>query len=305
MKKRFAAMIALVLAFSMAGCSGGATANTDEAEITATEAEPETETETETEAEPEEIKKTDYVEVEGIYVDDSYISEENDSFKMVYVFYNAFTNDKNISISSFSDLTVNDINSYDSTTVGNGEIMGSYYYSNYIEDLYIGDSMKVLSTYLVPEAELESGRTLSFDFSGIPDTGKLKMRTDDIIYCDSPVAIAELADAEGYADYQHKLEPADEETAAKVKAAVNGRYTMLPTYNLKVSFSDPDRFEVSFAGITNGGTYVVTNGYLACTYDGEVDLSGNQINDEKSTIYIPWTEEADGSISYNVHVLTE
>lgn len=297
MKKKFAVAMAAVLALSVAGCSGGGTAGTEEAEVTTAE-----ETEPETEAEPEEVKKTDYMEVEGIYVDDSYVSAENENLKLVYVFYNVFTDNENLKVSSDgAKLTINDTNTYDcSQGTGNCEAMGSYYYSKYVEDVYVGDSLKIVSTFVVPKGDLEGGRTLNIAPYGISDSDKIKMSTDDIVFCNSAEEIAQLADPEGYNDYKNKLQPADEETVAKVNEILNGasfEMTVAENSKIEFAFTAPDRFEVLLGGYSiNSGTYVVTNGYISCTYDGTVDLEGNKVSDDGGEpINFPWNWAEDGS----------
>lgn len=247
-------------------------------------------------------KQTDYAKIEGIYVDNSYTSKDDGNKKLVYVFFDAFTNAENLQVSSkASTLTVNDTNSYESSKLmGKAIPMESYYYSSYIKDVYVGESQKVVLTFIIPAAELEAGRTITMDLYGIPDTDKIKLSTDEIVACNSEDEIAQQADPEGYASYQTKIQPADAETTEKVKQAING-YTFSFSYsvgnstiNQGMAFEAPDKFEMQLGGTrVNGGTYVVENGFLACTYDGQVDVNGNKVSDEKKTVLVPWSWGAD------------
>ncbi len=298
MKKFFAVAAAMVISLSMAGC-GENTTVTEESSVATTAAE---ETEPETEADPESVTKTDYVEIEGIYVDSSYVSSENENLKLVYVFYNTFTDNENLKVcSDAAKLTVNDVNTYDSQQgIGKCEGMGSYYYSKYLKDVYVGDSLKIVSTFLVPEGDLEGGRTLNVAPYGIPDADKVEMSTDDIVFCESSDEVASIADPEGYADQQEKLQPADEETTAKVRDTLNGNIFEMTVNNVAIEyvFSAPDNFEVQIAGTrVNGGKYVVTKGYVSCIYDGRVDINLNKVSDDSGEpVNFPWNWAEDGSV---------
>ena len=236
-----------------------------------------------------EVKQTDYVKIEGIYVDNSHFAINN--MKLVYVFADMFTNAENIQVSSVgSELTINDANSYPSNKL-NGKaqsMIDSYYYNSTNTPIYIGNSKKVLSTFLVPAAELEAGRSITMNLYGIPDTDKIKMSTNDIVFCDSEDEIAQKADPEGYA----KIQPADAETVEKVKQAINGKGFDMEVNGTLLSryvFKSPDKFESQGASgmRLNGGTYTVEAGYIACKFDAMLDVSGNKVG-EGTTFRIPW-----------------
>ncbi len=230
----------------------------------------------------ENVTQTDYVKINGIYVDNSYSDSDNPDMKMVYLFYDVFTNSENLRISSKnSKITINGINSYSSLHYpGICKLMESYYYSDYIKDVYVGNTLKVVSTFNIPSSELESGRDLAITPYGIPDADKLKMTTDNIFYCNSPDEIAQTIDPDGYASYQQKYTEADEATTNSVRACLNGYYLSFyvnSTY-YELEFYDPNIFELRTSiGTTTGGTYVVRNGFISVT------------NDIGNTTDIPWS----------------
>ena len=222
-----------------------------------------------------------YLRINGIYVDNSFVDSENSSIKMVYVFYDAFTNDINYSISSkYSELTFDGTNTYSSEKYpGKCIYMENYYYSDYIEDVLIGNSLKTVSTFKIPEAELAHGKTMTFLPYGVPNEGKLELKTDDIIFANSPEEIALAIDPDGYASYQTKLEDADESTAELVKSMINGYEWSFYVNNIAytIEFMEPNQFEVRTMLGANGGSYSVKNGYVSCTYDSN-----------GTTVNIPW-----------------
>ncbi len=291
MRKIVAILLSTTIALSICACGGGAstaetTAATTEATIEETTTEEETtvveettteaETEPETEPEPEIVKDTDYVSLEGIYVDSSYVDDKNDKLKRVYVFYTAHTDAENLKISSKSSkMVINGVNEYTSERFSNSwSWFLNYYYSGYIKDVYVGDQVKTLSTFKIPEGELAEGRDIALSLYGIPDSDKLKVSTDDIIFCDSEEAISELVDPEGYETAKHNYEDADDETTAKVKAAINGYQWDFITNSTsyQIEFFDPNEFELRALSIANGGTYEVKNGFVICTYENGLQV---------------------------------
>lgn len=228
------------------------------------------------------VTQTDYVTVNGVYVDDEWRDSDNDSLRMVYVFYTVESPSENLRISSNGlKLNVDGANDYHSTKVTRaGAPFGSYYYDAVIKDVYVGDKLQVLSTFEVPEAELEEGKTLTLESSDIPTIDEIKIPTNDIVSCSSATEIAEKVDPEGYAAEQQKLQPAPEDVTNRVKAAMNGGswsfWTNGVTYSIR--FSAPNDFAVTTMGYTRTGTYEVTNGYVILTYP-----------DTGIKVYVPWS----------------
>ena len=231
------------------------------------------------------VTQTDYVKVEGIYADNSWDSDI--PMKLVYVFADMFTNDENLEVSSEgSELTINGVNSYSADVYLNrAKTADNYYYDNLSTPLYLGDSKKVLLTFLIPATELEANRTITMNLYGIPDTDKIKMNTNDIIFCDSEDEIVQKADPEGYA----RVQLADAETTEKVKQALNGnRFVAREVGGRAVeiyAFKSPDKFESIMEDGTAlfTGNYTIENGYIVCKIEEHFVRSG-----VGRTARIPW-----------------
>lgn len=220
----------------------------------------------------ESVTSTDYMTIDGIYVDESYVDDDSESIRMVYLFYTLTTPDENLKVDSKSaKLTVNETNTYESQHyAGVCAYMSSYYYSDYLTDVYVGDTVKVVETFKIPVGDLEAGKTLSISKSQVPDTDKISLKTDDIQFCESPEAIAQLVDPTGYESETYNRTPADAETVATVQAYLNGYYwdVYVNSTSYELEFYEPNAFEMRVAslGVSNSGTYEVLNGYVVCTY---------------------------------------
>ena len=258
---------------------------------------------TQEETKPEEVAKTDNMEVAGLYVNDSYTSNKSDQLKLVYLFYTVRATDKNLqAYSKSTDMKIGE-NTYTSEHhPGARSYASSFYYSDFIEDVYIGNEFKVLETFEVPMGDLEAGKEITLHNSRTPGIDDLRLSTDSIKHLDSAEAIAQDADPEGYASELQKHEAADAETTAKVQDAVNGYYwkyapalgTTITMY--KTEFFAPNSFETTVSGITAGGTYEVENGYVKLINDGNGYV-----------VEVPYSWNDDGSINldlataYGVH----
>ena len=242
------------------------------------------------------VLESDYISIDGIYVDDSYSDSDNPGTKLVYLFFTATTPDTNYSISSNSiSISVEDTNRYTPTVINDSaaKFAASYYYDSALENIYIGDSMKVVATFKVPEGEFASGRT--FTLSGSNGCEDLKFRSDDIVHMSSGNAIAWDIDPEGYTWEMNRRASADDATTQQAQSLLNGYYwtywTTYPVYTTyRIEFSSPNNFSMSTSllGGSNGGTYEVTNAYIACTY------SSNGV-----TLWIPY-EFKNGDISIDL-----
>lgn len=273
MKKIIALLLALAMCLSLCACGS---ADQKQSTSIATEAVMETlpvPTETTIPA-PVFITETAHCILDGIYVDNSFVDENNPSMKMVYVCFTAYTNDKNLDLSSkVCQLTFESGNTYSSETFSkaSGKYLSSYYYDNSITHIYIGESKKVLTTFMVPEGEFKVSSTMTITPYGLPDGEKLFVSVEDVNFFDSVDALAQTADADGYAAELLKHEPADGDTVAKVKAAINGYKWnfFVNSTSYEIEFYSPNKFElrVNAFGVANGGTYEVLNGYVVCTYD--------------------------------------
>ena len=237
------------------------------------------------------VKETNYMTIDGVYVDDSYSTSDNENMRFLYIFYTAHTNDKNMKIDSKSMyVTINDTNTYKAAR-SKKEIryMRNYYNGAYLKEVYVGDEIKFVETFEIPKGELEPGRSITITKDQIPDSDKIKFTTDDIVHCESPEEVGELADPEGYEEEMWALEDADSETEAAVKNEINGYQWDVNTNSMtyQIEFWDPNNYELRTSFNTSGGTYEVKNGYIICT------------NDIGGTIEIPFTYE-DGEVDVDV-----
>lgn len=227
-----------------------------------------------TEPVPTAVTQTVHCTLERICVDNSYTDKDNSSRKMVYVFYTVFTQDQNLTVScKYSDLTFDSGNSYSSETYAKsrGRDMPSYYYSDYIENVYVGQPLKAVSTFLVPAGEFGTGELFSVTPYGLPSGESLSFFSADVEYFDSPEELVASVDPEGYEEMLQKRQPADAQTENRVKGYLNGYYWSFYVNSLsyEIEFYTPNRFEtrVRAYNISNGGTYTVQNGFIVCTYD--------------------------------------
>ena len=270
MKKLITLLLAAALVLSLAACGGGNdTPSTDTNTPSGGEDTPDT---------PEFVTSTDYMTIDGICVDNSYV-DDGSPLKLVYLFYTLSSNDENLQIDSVNtELTINDGNTYVaehlSSTASVSKYMPNYLYSGYIEDVYMGTSINVMATFKIPEADLAAGRTITISDTQIPDVDKILLSTDDIKTFDSAEEIAEFIDPDGYAEVLLLREEADADTTAKVKNLINGCYWSFYVNNTgyEIEFWAENNFEVrTNLGTSNSGTYSVRNGYIFCTYPGMED----------------------------------
>lgn len=266
-----------LLSLSLVGCGGSDTANNTK---------------------DNKITETDHIELKGVYVDSSYVDKNSDSLRMVYVFYSAKATDKNVKYcSKLSKLTVNDTNTYESETM-NGVIQPAkkyfenQYYSNYLKEVYVGESLDVLCTFKVPQGDLESGRDIVIKAYGVDDSELIKIKTDDIVYCDSIQDISKVADPASYDKAIYNDTLADEATTKSIRNMLNGYYFTfyVNSSSYKLEFYSPNKFDIKVGGLSNSGIYLVKNGYIGISYD----------NGETCAVDIPYEIENGDIVLYCV-----
>ena len=217
------------------------------------------------------MTETDYMTVDGLYVDNSYSTSDNENMRFLYIVYTAHTNAENLKIDCKSmTVTVNDTNSYNAVrSKRQVRYMRNYYNAAYLKEVNMGDSVKFVETFEIPKAELEAGRSIRIAKSQIPDSEKIRLSTDQIVFCDSPEEIAQKVDPEGYEKETWALQDADGEVVAAVKNEINGYQWEVSANSITyvIEFWEPDNYEVRTSFSTSGGTYVVKNGYIVCTND--------------------------------------
>lgn len=271
MKKVVILMLTLALCLNLWACGSEKQEAETVAETTEKVTEPIVET---TEAAVTVSGESAHCKIDGIYVDNGFEDADHPNMKMVYVCYSVFTNDQNLSVSSkYSELTFESGNTYSSETYFKSccDWIPSYYSSDYLEDIYMGESLKVVSTFKVPMAEFDNGERIDVCPYGIPRDEELYYRADQVQFFDSADALAQAADPEGYARIQALHEPADAQTVNQVKNAMNGYYWSfyVNSTSYEIEFYAPNRFQVRVRalGVNNGGTYEVQKGFVVCTYD--------------------------------------
>lgn len=109
------------------------------------------------------VMKTDYMTIDGVYLDDSYVDEGNPNNRMLYAFFTFTTPDANYGISSKSaNLVVQGVNSYSAEIYrGTGQYASSYHYDGSITDVNVGSQTRVVMTFKVPEGEFAEGREIT------------------------------------------------------------------------------------------------------------------------------------------------
>lgn len=217
------------------------------------------------------VMKNDTINIDGIYVDKSYVDDEG-PLKMVYLFLTITAKDANVKADcKYTEMKIGD-NTYKSDFYKHAcEYAPSYYYSSFIEDVYIGETLKLVMTFKVPEAELTSGKDVTLTDDAMP-FDDIKFTTEEIVFCESVEEVCEKGDPEGYAEEIVKHEPADEATVKKVKKEINGYYWTFyvsagsSVQVQEIEFSSPNKFEMRTNFGSNGGTYEIKNGYIYVTY---------------------------------------
>lgn len=255
------------------------------------------------------VLSSEYIDVDGIYVDKS---KEEDGLDVLYVFYTVKAKDTNMDLSSSGmEVKINDKNKY-SATVSQDYIpkYTNYYYSSFIEYIYIGDTLKMCSTFKIPSGDLTDSKKVELINFDIPSIGNIKFTTDDIKFMDNYVKIAEDVDVKIYQTKQQEEErifaKVDTATESKVKGLLNGYYFSFPVSlgttisTHRLDFISPNKFTLKGAfGITNSGTYEVRQGVLILTYQTgiSIDVYYELKNGE---IYLNRLDETFGTnIDYN------
>ena len=282
MRKILTVLIATAMALSLCACSSTAKENADNSSASAS---------TSTNSASSVKLESTYVDIDGIYVDDSYKDKKSDALKLVYVFYTVHTSDKNIEAYSKDLKMAIGSNEYTSSHYGKAcQYMPNYYYSNYIKKVYVGEEFKVVDTFAVPEGDLTEGKEIVLSATRYPDLETITLSTSDIKHSSSQENIATDIDPEGFALALKAFDPADEETAAPVQSALNGDrwdfYVNKTSY--RIEFFEPNIFELQ-KPIRNAGTYEVFNGYVHLTYDSN-----------GATVDIPYGWKDDGDIDLKI-----
>ena len=218
MKKILATILAGVLCISICSCGKDESKENKDADEVKTVENVEDVEELPEEEEEKIVTSNKNVTINGIYVDDSFV-EDGTPLKFVYMVFTLTSTDANLSADSvYSEMIIDGTNSYESVVLP--DVMNfseKYYYSKYIENVYVGSSLDVLVTFKIPEGDLVPGKTVQISDNTIPGCEELLLSTDMFEHFESKEAVNMKLDEAGYVAFMAKYEPADEETTAKVK----------------------------------------------------------------------------------------
>ena len=215
--------------------------------------------------------ETENITVDGMYVDANY--KDKDGLKLLYVVFDIDAK-QNLEIDSkYMELTVDDTNEYESEVYSDAcKYIENLYYSAFIEDLYSGDTIKLVTTFKVTESDLEVGKTLKLSDYQIPEVEQLLLKTDDIVSVDGEEALAEIIDPDGLKKIKDMKKTADSTTTERVRSSLNGYYFSFyaSPASYRLEFFAPDKFTIDStiggSTVSNSGTYTVTNGYVSLYY---------------------------------------
>lgn len=215
---------------------------------------------------------TQTLNVDGVYVDTAF--ESSDGKMPVYVFLTVKATEEDISLYSKNvTLTFDDGSSYDSEFFSSlNAHQEKYYYSEYVEHLYGGETGYLALTVRVPMSRLDAAKSFTISAWQVPGIEKLRIGTKDVVRLEGDEAICSQADPEGYAHNMTLREPAGEERAKAVEENLTGRYWIVSLKDgastCRVSFGEDRTFGMTLWDVTNSGTYDIREGYLYCSYDG-------------------------------------
>lgn len=259
------------------------------------------------EAETQTVLKSDYMSIEGIAVDDSYSDPDGKPLNLVFLFYKLSSPDVNLTIDSCgTKLTINGTNTYSSEFLPIAKeatkLMPNYVYTSYLTDVYVGETVSVAATFLIPRGDLTEGKIIQLADDQIPDSEKIRLNTDLIVHFASPKKIAYQFDEAGYEaesylrDYSQsffgavvdgvyeEISPAecltalcaisDGALASQWSCYVNNTTYSVSFYSIGeddfdiMEWDDNGRFLVQTSlGTENGGFFKVKQGYIFCRYE--------------------------------------
>lgn len=256
------------------------------------------------------VLESNYITIDGIYVDESY---EDEDMGLVYLFYTINANDSNIELSSTSmSMRINDKNDYTSNT--NYDLIPkytNYYYSSFIKDIYVDQTYKVCSTIEVAKGDLEGSKTITLSNSNISDIDKIKFTTDNIKHMDNIADISKDLDSEvfevKYTKEQNALADVDEDREKYIHNNINGYYYTINVNigtqisQIELEFSEPNNFTLtSNFGLSNYGTYEVKNSIIILNY--HTGLSKNvsyELDENGDVILTNASEEFSSYVDYD------
>ncbi len=252
----------------------------------------------------------DYIQVDGVYVNESYESE--DDLKQVVVFLTVNAKE-NIELSSKTfSLMVNDTNEYDAYIETDTPNKTGYYHAEFIEDIAAEKEFKIALVFDVTEKDLEEGNVITLD--DFDDYGKgIEIKSEDIKKLDSLEDISKDIDEEEYNTLMEAEENAlnaldSDKENEYVDMVDNTRYTYntflgTTAITYHIDFTSKTEFEVtsvlSGTSISNDGTYEITEGYVVLTYYTSPDkplLAKYEVTDDGLEITNPFDSNGSDEI---------
>lgn len=213
-----------------------------------------------------ETLETDGLKIEGVYVNEGYKTKKESSKRLVYVLYEVSSTGTNLKIDAKSlSITFDDKNTYNSArSQSNTKYMPSYYESAYLKEVNVGESLKVVETFEIPEAELTPGKIVTFEKSQIEQFKNLSVRTDSFIKCKDAKEVAKQADPKGYKVEMDARKDADAKTVSKVKKEIDGYqwefYVNSISFSLEF-YGNKYQLRTNLGSEVNG-KYTVKKGYI-------------------------------------------
>lgn len=220
--------------------------------------------------------ESDCVKIDGIYVDDSFVDQEGKAGKLLYLFYTVTPNEEeNISSKSVSIVageTKLSCDNYKETKNGHpgydvGRYTPSYHYSDYIETVAAGDSLKVMSTYKISDKVLNDAESYKLDSSDIDGAKDILFTNEEIKHMDGIEKIAEDICPDDYKKESEKRKKASASEEAKVSRHLVDYYWEFVTYGStnRIEFSSGNKYTLKSALGTTEGSFVIEKGYIKVT----------------------------------------
>lgn len=243
------------------------------------------------------VDRNDYFKLDAICVNDSYRVQRNNALRQVYLFFTVTAKDRNLEVDSkFMYLTINGVNKYQSYRILDGRnYFPNYSHSTYLEDIYIGQELKIFTTFEIPETDLTPGRTITLQDSEIPEINAITLSTDMIQYFDGQEEMAKAVDIEGYEKYVHSQEEADAAERRSVNDYIIGRtyWSRVNGIMYSVAFSSGNRCEVTMGPMVTDATYSIRNGYIFI----------HTVHKPEKPFMIPYTIDDNGVVDMEVYAM--
>lgn len=215
--------------------------------------------------------KPNHIQIDGIFVNKGYQNKDHESMVQLVLCYTLTSKSENYKvIGNNTKLTFNGGNSYQAGHSPQSCLyLGNYYYgSSYIQNVYVGEELKMVDTFQIPKDELTAGRKLLLSNSYINGMDMLSLTTDEIIFCEDMKVIAKTVDPEGYEKMVDALTEAGSKTKEKVRSYVNGYYWdfYVNSISYRLEFAK-STYTLQSMGMKTKGKYTICNGYIILTND--------------------------------------